>query len=71
MKNKSTYIDRCRELIDQVGYRELAQELSISPQVICNWKTRGIPRGWSCYLKTVYKNEWKKSGLSEYSDKKD
>ena len=63
MKNKSMYIDRSREFIDCIGYKELAQELKVVPQKVCNWRRRGIPQGWAVYLSSIYKDEWKKVGL--------
>lgn len=63
MKDKTIYVDRCRKFIDGVGYKRLAEDLNIVPQVVCNWKRRGIPQGWATYLNSFYKLEWEKAGL--------
>ena len=65
MRDKSTYIYKCKKFIDSVGGLVLAKDLKMSAQVVWNWRRRGIPNGWSHYLAATYRREWVKAGLTE------
>ena len=70
MTDKSTYIDKSRVFIDSVGGLALAKELDVVPQVIWNWRRRGIPRGWSQYISSIYRIDWVKAGFNEHDIEK-
>ena len=58
LKNKA-YAKKCVQFIDKRGYKELAKELDVTPQAVINWRSRGIPKAYTKYLKIAYKDEFK------------
>jgi uncharacterized protein YjcR len=39
------------------GVARLAEKLDVKPNVISNWRTRGVPRGWETLLKVKFKKQ--------------
>lgn len=39
------------------GVARLAEKLDVKPNVISNWRTRGVPRGWEALLKVKFKKQ--------------
>lgn len=36
------------------GVARLAEKLDVKPNVISNWRTRGVPRGWEAVLRIKF-----------------
>lgn len=48
-------------LIDELGITKIAREISLSPQAVFNWKSKGIPPAWKLYFKTKHKAAYKRA----------
>jgi hypothetical protein len=42
---------------DAGGIARLAEKLDIKPNVISNWRTRGVPRGWETVLRIKFRKQ--------------
>ena len=47
------------------GVSKLAEAIDVRPNVITNWRTRGVPKGWAAVLHIKYARKAKRKAKSD------